>query len=70
MAGKANVLIWPDLNVGNVAVKLIQQFGHSDSYGPMLLGFKKIVCDCSRSAPISEIKGNIIISAVRAANEK
>ena len=70
VAGRANVLIWPDLNVGNVAVKLIQQFGHSDSYGPMLLGFKKIVCDCSRSAPISEIKGNIIISAVRAANEK
>ncbi len=70
VAGKANVLIWPDLNVGNVAVKLIQQFGHSDSYGPILQGFKKVICDCSRSAPVSEIKGNIIISAVRAANER
>lgn len=70
VAGKANILIWPDLNVGNVAVKLIQQFGHSDSYGPMLQGFKKVICDCSRSAPISEIKGNIVISAVRAANER
>ena len=70
VAGKANVVIWPDLNVGNVAVKLIQQFGHADAYGPMLQGFKKVVCDCSRGAPVSELKGNIVISAVRAAGEK
>ncbi len=67
VAGKANILIWPDLNVGNTAVKLIQQFGHADAYGPMLQGFNSIVCDCSRGAPVSEIKGNIVISAVRAA---
>ena len=67
VAGKANVVIWPDLNVGNVGVKLIQQFGHADAYGPMLQGFSKVVCDCSRGAPVSEIKGNIVISAVRAA---
>jgi phosphate acetyltransferase len=70
VAGKANVVIWPDLNVGNVAVKLIQQFGHADAYGPMLQGFNKVVCDCSRGAPVSEIKGNIVISAVRAAAMK
>lgn len=70
VAGRANVVIWPDLNVGNVAVKLIQQFGHADAYGPMLQGFNKVVCDCSRSAPVSELKGNIVISAVRAAGEK
>lgn len=70
VAGKANVLIWPDLNVGNTAVKLIQQFGHADAYGPMLQGFNSIVCDCSRGAPVSEIKGNIVISAVRAAAGK
>lgn len=70
VAGKANVVIWPDLNVGNVAVKLIQQFGHADAYGPMLQGFNKVVCDCSRSAPVSELKGNIVISAVRAAGSK
>ena len=69
VAGKANVLIWPDLNVGNTAVKLIQQFGHADAYGPMLQGFNSIICDCSRGAPVSEIKGNIVISAVRAAAE-
>lgn len=66
VAGRANVLIWPDLNVGNIAVKLIQQFGHADAYGPMLQGFNKVICDCSRGAPVSELKGNIIISAVRA----
>ena len=70
VAGKANVVIWPDLNVGNVGVKLIQQFGKADAYGPMLQGFAKVVCDCSRSAPVSELKGNIVISAVRAAGEK
>ena len=70
VAGKANVVIWPDLNVGNVGVKLIQQFGHADAYGPMLQGFNKVVCDCSRGAPVSELKGNIIMSAVRAAASK
>ena len=70
VAGKANVVIWPDLNVGNVGVKLIQQFGHADAYGPMLQGFNKVVCDCSRGAPVSEIKGNVVISAVRAAGSK
>jgi phosphate acetyltransferase len=70
VAGRANVVIWPDLNVGNVAVKLIQQFGRADAYGPMLQGFNSVVCDCSRGAPVSEIKGNIIISAVRAAGMK
>jgi phosphate acetyltransferase len=70
VAGRANVLIWPDLNVGNIAVKLIQQFGHADAYGPMLQGFNSVICDCSRGAPVSEIKGNVVISAVRAAGSK
>ena len=70
VAGKANVVIWPDLNVGNIAVKLIQQFGHANAYGPMLQGFNSVVCDCSRGAPVSEIKGNVVISAVRAAGSK
>lgn len=70
VAGRANVVIWPDLNVGNIAVKLIQQFGHADAYGPMLQGFNSVICDCSRGAPVSEIKGNIVISAVRAAGSK
>ena len=66
VAGKANIVIWPDLNVGNIGVKLVQFFSHADAYGPLLQGFKKIVCDCSRSAPVSELVGNIAMAAVRA----
>ena len=66
VAGKANIVIWPDLNVGNVGVKLVQNFAHADAYGPMLQGFAKVVCDCSRSAPVSEIVGNVAMSCVRA----
>ena len=66
VAGKANIIIWPDINVGNIGVKLVQQFAHADAYGPMLQGFAKIVCDCSRGAPVSELVGNIAMSCVRA----
>ena len=65
VAGRANVLICPDINVGNIGVKLVQNFAHADAYGPMLQGFKKIVCDCSRSAPVSELVGNVVMSCVR-----
>lgn len=67
VAGRANIVIWPDLNVGNVGVKLVQQFARADAYGPMLQGFRKIVCDCSRSAGVNEIVGNVVMSCVRAA---
>ncbi|MBR2592780.1 MAG: phosphate acetyltransferase [Oscillospiraceae bacterium] len=69
VAGKANIVIWPDLNCGNVGVKLIQTFGKADAYGPLLQGFRKVVCDCSRGAPVSEMVGNIAMAAVRAQNE-
>ncbi len=66
VAGRANVIICPDINVGNIGVKLVQNFAHADAYGPFLQGFKKIVCDCSRSAPVSELVGNVVMSCVRA----
>ena len=66
VAGRANLLIWPDINVGNIGVKIIQNLTGADAYGPMLQGFKKIVCDCSRSAPVSEIVGYVVMSCVRA----
>ena len=66
VAGRANLLIWPDINVGNIGVKIIQNLTGADAYGPMLQGFKKIVSDCSRSAPVSEIVGNVVMSCVRA----
>ncbi len=70
VAGKANILIFPDLNAGNIGVKLIQTFGTADAYGPLLQGFKKICSDCSRSAPVSELVGNILFSIVRAGDLK
>lgn len=70
VAGKANILIWPDINVGNIAVKLVQFFAGADAPGPFLQGFKKIAADCSRSAPVSELVGNIVMCAVRAGNAK
>ena len=66
VAGRANIIIWPDIDAGNIGVKLMQTFGHADAYGPILQGFKNIVCDCSRGAPVSELVGNIAISCVNA----
>ena len=70
VAGRANILIFPDLNAGNIGVKLIQQFGQADAYGPLLQGFRKVCSDCSRSAPVSELVGNILFSIVRAGDLK
>ena len=70
VAGRANVLIWPDLNVGNIGIKLVQNFAKANAYGPLLQGFRKVVCDCSRSAPLTELVGNIAMAAVRAQNRK
>ena len=47
-------------------MKIIQNLTGADAYGPMLQGFKKILCDCSRSASVSEIVGNVVMSCVRA----
>lgn len=66
VAGRANVVIWPDINVGNIGVKLVQGLAGADAYGPILQGFRKVVCDCSRSAPVSELVGNAVMSCVRA----
>ena len=66
VAGQANILIFPNIHAGNIGVKLIQTFGHADVYGPVLQGFKKPICDFSRSAPISEMMGNILMLLVRA----
>lgn len=69
VAGRANVLIFPNLHAGNIGVKLIQLFGKADAYGPVLQGFAKPVCDFSRSAPLSEMMGNIVMLIVRAQAE-
>ena len=69
VAGKANVLIFPDLSAGNIGVKIAQIFGHAIAHGPLLQGFAKPVTDFSRSAPLEEIIGNLIM-LVNSANHK
>lgn len=66
VAGKANVLIFPNLHAGNIGVKLIQIFGHANAYGPVLQGFAQPVCDFSRSAPVEEMLGNVAMLVIRA----
>ena len=66
VAGKANILIFPDLNAGNIGVKLIQRFGKAVAYGPSLQGFARPVSDLSRGAPVDEIVGAAILVLVRA----
>lgn len=66
VAGRANVLIFPNLHAGNIGVKLVQIFGHANAYGPVLQGFARPVCDFSRSAPVEEMLGNVAMLIIRA----
>jgi len=69
VAGRANILIFPDLDAGNIGVKLVQRFAKAVAYGPSLQGFAKPVSDLSRGAPVEEIVGAITMVAVRAQNK-
>ena len=67
VAGQANIVIFPDLNSGNIGVKIMQRLAGMDAIGPFLQGFRLVVSDCSRGASVDELVGNIAVSAVRAA---
>ena len=66
VAGKANVLVFPDLNSANIAVKLVQRFAHGSAYGHNLSGFKCPVADSSRGATVTEIVGDIAMLVLSA----
>jgi phosphate acetyltransferase len=66
VAGKANILIFPNLDAGNIGVKLVQRFAKAIAYGPSLQGFARPVSDLSRGAPVEEIAGATTLVVVRA----
>ena len=66
VAGRANVLIFPDLNAANIAYKLVQHLGKAEAYGPLLQGFFKPVSDLSRGASVGDIVGAITMVCVEA----